>query len=156
MSYISSIQPTQIQGANALAYNYTTDTVEIGTELNVTPTVTGDGYIEMEIEPVLSSFLGMPSFTVPAQPGTGGTTSQIEIGEPNVAERTATVSVRVKDGETIVIGGLITDRYTDEDYTTPWLGRIPGVEIFFNDYDRQRDLDTLLIFVTAHIVKEGL
>lgn len=157
ITYISGLNSSQVQGTNNMQTSYTTDSEEIGVDLTVTPTVTGDGYIEMDIEPNLSSVKGRPTFLVPSNPGVGGTgTSQITIGKPDILERRATVSVRVKDGETIVIGGMIKDTNLGARSHTPILSQIPGLEWLFTDKNDSRELDTLLIFVTAHIVKEGV
>ena len=71
-------------------------------------------------------------------------------------ERRQTKSLlRVKDGETIVIGGLIRNRVNDSITKVPFLGDIPILGNAFKYRSKTKDEDReLIIFITPHIVKE--
>lgn len=114
--------------------------VETGISLKVTPQVSDDGYITMLIEPAV---------TDTQTGGTFGTTTYID---PHT--RSARTFVRVKDAETIVIGGLIKSEDTETIKKVPWLGDIPFLGLFFRNKDIDREERELIIFITPHIVKE--
>ena len=80
----------------------------VGVKLNILPYVNSDGYITTEITPEVSSIISW--------------TSQ---GYPWTKKRTSTTTVRVKDGETIVIAGLVNTEEVDVRTKVPLLWRIP-------------------------------
>ncbi len=108
---------------------------EVGTKLYVTPHITPGGFVSMNLKPEMSY--------------QSGTTDD---GQPVIDTRKAETNVLVKDGETIVIGGLrrIDDTKT---YTkVPFLGDIPLIGMLFRKKDLKKVDTELLMFVTPHIV----
>jgi len=81
-----------------------------GIQLTVTPTINADGRITLVLNPNISS----PSQTIASVSGA-----------PGVDSRSAQTTVLVRDGETIVIGGLISDSVHDTISKIPLLGDIP-------------------------------
>jgi len=59
----------------------------------------------------------------------------------------------VKDGDTVVIGGLISDRFLDEQNKVPFLGDIPILGWLFKSKIRTLQKVNLLVFLTPHIVR---
>ncbi|MDP8217007.1 MAG: tetratricopeptide repeat protein [Candidatus Kaelpia imicola] len=112
----------------------------IGITLNVTPFIASDDYITMTIEPTV---------------GTVGET--ISVGDtgfklPIISSKTATTKVTIKNGETIVIGGLISTEKIKSTTKVPLLGSIPLLGKLFS-YEGTSDYSSeLLIFVTPHIL----
>jgi type II secretory pathway component GspD/PulD (secretin) len=89
---------------------------------------------------------------------TGTTTQSVSFLDPE--ERSSKSIVRIKDGETVVIGGLIRDEKSIQQTKLPFFGDLPLVGALFRhvggnsvnpDVNQQREL---LIFITPHIVKE--
>ena len=74
-------------------------------------------------------------------------------GAPAVDSRTAQTKVMVKDGETVVIGGLITDSVNDTIAKIPLLGDIPILGWLFKKKSVTRTRVELLIFVTVKVVE---
>lgn len=115
---------------------------DIGIQLNVVPQVNAEEYINMVVHPAVSS-----------QSGTIGSTASIAY--PIIETREAETRVLMKDGETVVIGGLLKDIKSKSTIGVPILSKIPILGIFF----RRDTIDTgkidLLIFITAKIIKEG-
>jgi len=70
-------------------------------------------------------------------------------------ERTTKSVVKVKDGETIVLGGLIRKRFSETDTKVPFLGEIPFIGALFRhknvDQNAEREL---LVFITPHIIDD--
>ena len=81
-----------------------------GIRLNILPTVNSDGYITTEVIPEVS---GIVEYT--------------PLGYPRVKKRKSKTTVRVKDGETIVIGGLVSSEKINTDSKFPILWRIPWI-----------------------------
>jgi type II secretory pathway component GspD/PulD (secretin)/tetratricopeptide (TPR) repeat protein len=131
------------------------DTQDVGITLEVLPTVLGDGYVIMDINPVISTVAGR----IPVVSDAGGD-SQIGglnltgLGQLIIDESSADTRMRVKDGDTVVIGGLIKDEITTSVNSVPILGNIPLLGYLFRDYGHQITKETLLMFVTVHVVAE--
>jgi len=114
---------------------------DIGIQLNVIPQVGADGYINMVIHPTVTD----STATLPGQ----------LISYPIIDTREAETRILMRDGETVVIGGLLKDVKRKEIIGIPFLSKIPLLGILF----RRETTDTgkldLLIFISAHIIKEG-
>lgn len=113
--------------------------LSVGIKLTVTPTITSDGRISMKINPSVSQI----SPTITAVAG----------GAPGIDTRSADTNVIVRDGETIVIGGLISDTQAESVFKVPLLGDIPILGYLFRKKSVTRDRRELLIFVTPRIIE---
>ena len=115
---------------------------DVGIQLNVVPQIGANNYINMVVHPVVSAI-------------TNTATSITSATYPIIDIREAETRILMKDGETAVIGGLLKDVKSKETIGIPFLSRIPLIGAIF----RRETIDTakidLLIFITAHIVKEG-
>ncbi|MBI4056659.1 MAG: type IV pilus secretin PilQ [Elusimicrobia bacterium] len=114
--------------------------VTVGIILTVTPTINADGRVTLKVNPSVS------------QPSASSAASST--GAPAVDTRNANTTVMVKDGETIVIGGLITDRISDTIAKVPLLGDIPILGWLFKKKTTSRTRQELLIFVTTKILPD--
>jgi type II secretory pathway component GspD/PulD (secretin) len=74
---------------------------------------------------------------------------------PVIDVREAQTQVMIKDGETIVIGGLLKDVKGKETIGIPFLSKIPLLGKLFNREIEDNEKVDLLIFITARIIKEG-
>ncbi len=115
--------------------------VQTGIQLTVTPSINADNRILLQINPNISQ----PSVTAAANTQTGA---------PATDTRSAQTSVLVRDGETIVIGGLITDSLQDTIAKVPILGDIPILGWLFKKKTKKRVRNELLIFVTTRILPD--
>jgi type IV pilus assembly protein PilQ len=113
--------------------------LSVGIKLTVTPTINSDGRISMKINPSVSQI----SPTITAVAG----------GAPGIDTRSADTNVIVRDGETIVIGGLISDTQSESVFKVPLLGDIPILGYLFRKKSVTRDRRELLIFVTPRIIE---
>ncbi|MBM3243600.1 MAG: type II and III secretion system protein, partial [Candidatus Omnitrophica bacterium] len=126
---------------------------EIGIRLNVVPQISREGYINMIVHPSITSTTDFVDAV--AKVGGGTEDTQVATEYPIIDVREAQTQVMLKDGETIVIGGLLKDIKTKERTGIPFLMDLPWLGKFFGrDKDNVEKVD-LLIFITAHIVKEG-
>jgi type II secretory pathway component GspD/PulD (secretin) len=113
--------------------------INIGVMLNVVPHVTEDGEIIMDAMPIVDS---IKSWTVGDNP------------QPIISSRVANCRVRIKDGETLAIGGLIKDEEFNSSERIPILGRLPLIGRFFGNSNKQKVKTDLVIFITPKIIKE--
>jgi general secretion pathway protein D len=122
---------------------------QVGITLRVTPRITPDGVIAMSVYADKSSLAGqgVPIFTSAA-------TGTIE--SPIINQSQAVTTVNVPNGQTIVIGGMITKQDETLERKVPWLGDLPIVGRAFR-YDGTTSKRTeLLIFLTPRIVLSDL
>jgi type II secretory pathway component GspD/PulD (secretin) len=121
---------------------------EIGIRLNVVPQISQEGYINMIIHPSITS----STSNVPATSYSG--TSNSTISYPIIDVREAQTQILMKDGETIVIGGLLKDVKTTGRSGIPFLSKIPLLGIFFTRETVDVSKVDLLIFISARIIDE--
>jgi len=114
---------------------------EAGIKLQVTPQITNDGYIIMHVKPEQSVQTG--TFT-------------IENSETPVVEtRKTDTTLRVKDGQTIIIGGLRKSEPSVVESKIPILGDIPFIGALFRKVDTDQIESELGVFITPHIYTDG-
>jgi general secretion pathway protein D len=118
---------------------------DIGIILTVMPHINPDGLVIMDIYQEISAQTGK---TVPISQ----TTTQ-SVDAPVFARRAAQSRVAIRDGQTIVIGGLMEDRNTDTVRKVPILGDIPWLGALFRQTVKDKTKTELLIFLTPHVAK---
>jgi type IV pilus secretin PilQ/predicted competence protein len=122
-----------------------TEKIPVGINLTVTPQVSSDGFVLMNIKVKSSSIAN--SSTV-----SGGTAGVIPFDELN---REAEANVLVRDGETIVIGGILKDIDSDSQSGIPYLKDIPVFGWLFRNWRFQKDFEELVVFITPRIAAAG-
>ncbi len=135
--YITSTTVTPASGPTTTSESV--NFIEVGVKLYVTPTVHNDGYITMQIKPEVSSV----TRTI-----TTSNNNTIPVVETSQAETT----VAVKDGVTIVIGGLMKDEKIKTVKKVPLLGDIPAIGAAFRNTDNSLKKTELVIFLTPRII----
>lgn len=111
--------------------------LKVGIELIVTPHVTANRQIAMEISATQQSLLNSTA------------------AGPSISERKAENQVLVADGETAVIAGLTQTQVTKIRSGIPWLMNVPYIGRLFSQTSTLERKQDLLILVTPHIVDEG-
>ena len=102
----------------------------------ITPIVSGDEQITMEVSVKQSSFTQRISPTAP----------------PGNITRDFQSLVRVKNGETVILGGLEENTDNESSTGTPFLSRVPILKWFFSSRNKTKSKDKLTIFIKATIV----
>lgn len=125
-----SVRTVDAQGVAAIT------TMNAGIKLEVTPHITADGRVLLELIPENSSFTVDASSQIIKQ------------------EQKAQTSVLVNDGETVVIAGLTTNYETDVESGIPFLKDVPLLGHLFKHTRKEYTKKDLIIFVTPHIVKK--
>ncbi len=115
---------------------------DIGIILNVTPHINPQGLVIMDVTPEISH---LTDTTVPISETVNATV---------YAKRSAKTQVAIRDGQTIVIGGLMEDRITDTVRKVPVLGDIPLLGALFQRIQKTKVKTELLIFLTPHVARD--
>jgi type IV pilus secretin PilQ/predicted competence protein len=113
--------------------------IRAGITLKVKPQVSADGFVLLEIE-VKSSTLDFGN--------------AVE-GIPAENSREAKANVLVKDGETVVIGGIMKDTGSNSDTGVPYLKDIPVLGWLFKKSSWRKDFEELVVFITPRIMAAG-
>ncbi|HOJ42639.1 MAG TPA: hypothetical protein PK800_00820, partial [Syntrophorhabdaceae bacterium] len=118
----------------------------VGLILDVTPQIDSNGNILMNIHPVLTDKVAQVEMPVPA--GTVGGTAYV----PILAVREVDTIVKVKEGETVIIAGLIQDKSIVKDTGVKDVADIPLIGRLFKKQNRDIKKTELVIFLTPRIV----
>jgi type IV pilus assembly protein PilQ len=111
--------------------------VKTGIDLSVTPHISADDFVLLDI------------FTNKSDADFSRTVE----GIPSVTEKSASTQVLVKDGDTVVIGGLYQSTSSTQENSVPFLGKIPVLGWIFKNSSETSEKDELLVFITPTIVK---
>ncbi|MEO6912569.1 MAG: secretin N-terminal domain-containing protein, partial [Candidatus Baltobacteraceae bacterium] len=111
--------------------------VDIGVKLRMTPTIGSDGSVTAELHPEYSAiqdFVG---------------------GYPVLANRKVDSTLRVRDNETIILGGLLRDIDSETITKLPGLGDIPVFGRIFRNREYKHQRDEIVFLITPHIIRPG-
>jgi len=115
---------------------YTYEDQHVNVSLDVLPRVNQEKIISMKIDAVVQSIIGFVG----------------KDQRPMISTRSTNTSVRVKNGETLLIGGLIFDTEQEIASKVPLLGDIPLIKWLFRSGDNNREQRELLIFITPTVI----
>ena len=110
--------------------------LDTGTKLSFRPYVGKNGYIRMDIYPKDST----------------STPTSIDVPEESTAELSS--NIMVKDGETIVIGGMFRDEISTTKSQVPLLGDLPFIGAAFRNTSDNTEKKEVIILLTCHIINE--
>jgi len=116
---------------------------DIGIILEVTPHINPDGLVIMDVAPEIST---TTAETVPISE---------TVDAAVFAKRSAQTRIAIRDGQTIVIGGLMQDSNTESIRKVPIMGDIPLLGALFRRTVKNKEKTELLIFLTPHVAREA-
>ena len=119
-----------------------------GIVLGLTPQISNDGMIMIDVYPVITRVSSVTQVV--------GANGLVQSTAPNLDIRQSTSLVRAQSGETIVIGGLISDASSDTTRGVPGLGDIPIAGNLFKGRYNQHAKQELVIFMTPKLVGPNL
>jgi type IV pilus assembly protein PilQ len=111
--------------------------IKFGITLDIVPWISQSGQITAEITPNVSN-----------------SDKTNEDGYPNVSSRSITTTVRLNNGQTLALGGLIKNQESEYSYKVPFLGSIPIIGALFRQSGKMRQKSNLVVFITPHIITE--
>lgn len=152
--YVSKVAVNNIGTADHPIWQiiYTVDERLTGITLEVTPYVSEDSdIITLDIHPEVSNLTSQVSIF---RSTTLGPTAVVpdDMGWPIVDTRTTQTSVMVKSGETVIMGGLVSDNDATVVKKVPFIGDIPIIGTLFTYKYTDRVKKNLLIFLTASLI----
>lgn len=133
------VTTTAVQSQSTTETAEAVNFVDVGVKLYVTPTIGADGFISMKVRPEVSSV------TQTYKTAAGNSIPVVETAESET-------SVLLKDGQTLVIGGLIKDEKSRTVNEIPWIGKIPVLGYFFRNSKDETQKTELVIFLTCRIL----
>lgn len=111
--------------------------VDVGVKLRLTPTIGADGSVTAEMHPeysAIQTFVG---------------------GYPVIANRKIDSTLRVRDNQTIVLGGLLRDIHSETVTKVPWLADIPVFGKIFQSRQKNHERDEVVFLITPHVIYPG-
>jgi general secretion pathway protein D len=130
--YITSTR-TDTTGAQTYSYSF----VDVGIVLTVTPRITANGYVTMDVNQTANDLVGYTTFNAPI-----------------VNKREANTLVSVKSGDTVILGGIIRSSVTATTNKIPILGDIPILGNLFRSTSKSKNKTELMILMRPRIVKD--
>ncbi len=116
-----------------------------GIKVTITPFISPDGYVTLDIKPEYKA--------IASQVYTPGEANERELAATLLQRRDLDLKgVRIKDGETLVIGGLIQETETKTVNKIPFLGDLPVLGMFFRSTSTSKGKEEMVIMITPQIV----
>ncbi len=116
--------------------------LDVGVNIDVTPTVHYDREISLKMKIEVSSQNG--SVTISS------------VTEPIIAQKVSEQVIQLKDGEPSILAGLVQQQNTKTVSGTPGLGELPFLKYFFSSQDKTTQSDELVFLIIPHIVRESI
>jgi type IV pilus assembly protein PilQ len=110
--------------------------LSVGFLIDVTPTINVDNRIRLKVRPEVSEV------------------ADARISPPTIDTTVAETEVMIKDGETLVIGGLVSEKMVETASKVPLLGDLPVLGVFFRSTSNDKRRKEILVFVTARVVPD--
>jgi general secretion pathway protein D len=123
---------------NSVSYEQT------GVILEVTPRVSSDGLVTLDIAQEVSN----------VSTSSTSTSSTTSINSPTFAQRDVQSRVVVQDGQTIGLAGLIQDSVTRSNQGVPFIKDIPIIGALFGQQNNTRTRSELLVLITPHVIHD--
>ncbi len=116
-----------------------------GLKIELVPFISPDGYVSLNIKPEFA--------TIKERVYAPGQSGEDELQATLLQRRDLSLNnIRIKDGETLVLAGMIKENETQQTTKIPVLGDLPLVGVFFRTSSNQKSKEELVIMITPHIV----
>ncbi|MGP6158970.1 MAG: secretin N-terminal domain-containing protein [Vulcanimicrobiaceae bacterium] len=126
---------TQSGGGTGVAVTTQLQTFQTGVSLDITPELNADNYITINLHPVVNSVTSYNAQNI-----------------PQIATRDTQTTIGLREGQTLVIGGLIQDNTSRTTTKIPLLGDLPLIGPLFRNEQINNSRDELIITITPHVV----
>lgn len=154
--YIKKVSSSVLQGSTTVT-SATTKQYDIGNDdgitIDITPFISPAGYVTLNIKPKYATIkekVRDPSIAVSSQEDDGNVVATL-LQRQNLDLK----NVRIKDGETLVLGGMITETEQKTVSKVPLIGDIPIAGMFFRNSYVDKEKRELVIMITPNIVKDA-
>ncbi len=138
-------QQSSVGSVSAVTQNNIVRSVFAGVLLDITPEISDDEMITLKINPSLSE----------TRKDISQTSSNDRTMPPDLNRRQLSSVVTIKDGNRIILGGLINTKNIRNSSKLPILGDIPGLSYFFRYESTVKQVQELVIVIEPHIIRKG-
>jgi general secretion pathway protein D len=128
----------------------TIHTVPVGFVMSVTPQINGNGNVSLNVRPTITRIIG---FARDPAPALADPPSDFENLVPEIHVNEIESLLEVADGQTVVIGGLMTDESMKNEDEIPLLGRLPGIGELFSYKDESVKKSELVLFLRPTVIR---
>ncbi|GEM_PF-2425599 len=130
----TSVNTNAAVGIGGLFTNF--EERDYGIILKVTPHINENGDIVLEIDQEVSDLVGEDNY-----------------GNPVAIKRNLTTTILLKNGQTMVLGGLIQEKSKNDDRGIPKINKIPILKNLFGTQETEKKRTELLLFITPHLIE---
>jgi len=132
--YVSTVRTSDI------TQTFSVDYLDVGVILQVTPQISPDGTVTMQVVQEANELLGYEQF------GTN-------VKAPTIARRSAEATIQVADGQTVILGGIIRDNSSRSVSKVPLLGDLPLLGGLFRRSTITKEKTELIVLLTPRVVR---
>ncbi len=148
VTYINKVESTVDTETDVITYDVSTSNILSGIGLGVVANVINDKEVILYITPLTSEL------QEPIEYRTFGTTAQgAEVGLPRIKVKDIATLAKIKEGETLIIGGLIDKTKVKNEKKTPFLGDLPLLKNLFTYVSEETISRELVILLRPRIIK---
>lgn len=141
-------QSANLQGStgsvSSTVSNNTIHSVFAGILLNITPEISDNNMVTLKINPSISTTVSPVT-----------TSSANRFAPPDLSKQQLSSVVTVKNGNRIILGGLIQTTTSVNNNKVPLLGDIPGLSYLFSRKSRSKEVQELVIIIQPHIIRNS-
>jgi type II secretion system protein D len=130
------VQQTQV---GAVAQNQVVQYQDVGTKLTVRPTISNDGYVQLQLTQEVNQ-----------------ATDQVQFNAPVISTRSLHTQLLVRDSQTVVLGGLSSREKDKSSNGVPVLSSIPLLGVLFGQQSKTFTGTEFFLFITPHIVRDDM
>jgi type II secretory pathway component GspD/PulD (secretin) len=135
---VSTVTRNDGSGSSGTSTTSGVERRRVGLTLTVTPQVNKEGYVTLTVAPSYSDLVA----------------SEMGQGNYDTVTRAVSTQVRVRSGQTVVLGGLLQSTEKESIRKVPLLGQIPVVGWFFTSKQKSKSTTDLIIFLTPTVLSE--
>lgn len=130
--------PTAASSASPLV-NTQFQYIDVGVTMEIQPAIHYNGDVSLKVKVEISS--------------ESGTTTISGVTEPIISQQSVEEGIRLKEGESNILGGLLQEQDSRTISGTPGLGQVPGLKYLFSTQQREVRHDELVFLLTPHLVR---
>lgn len=129
------VSPTAAAGYAQTQFQY----IDVGVNMEMTPTIHYNGDVTIKVKVEISSETG--------------TTTIEGVTEPIIGQQSVEEMIRLKEGESNILGGLLQEQNNLTVSGTPGLGEVPLLKYLFSTQDREVQHEEVVFLITPHLVR---
>lgn len=150
VNFISKVETTTTTTGTTGIVTFTTETSSVlsGLIIGIVPYISPGGHVSMTITPIITDLISLKDEILGTPEG-----ASLKISLPTIDLREMSTTVRVRDGEMVIIGGLITDKEVEQENSIPVLSSIPLFGNLFKSVEQTGERTELVIMLKPMVVK---